>query len=305
MTNVINLHDNYYLIFSNFNLLNFCGNKMEDETIRMKDSSSLYRPNERSKVTIELEGRLGCSEGHVLLPRQTHELTIGEADDEATVGLERLITTMRVGEVNDFVINCTTLPCPPFQLAQGVAESPQGPVWYNIRLVNCTRANESWRMAPHEKLDLANHHKVIGNERFKTGKHSAAARRYSKALKCLISISPLHISDEEKQQAAQLKMACLLNLAACQLKLNAFHNACKNCSKVLETHPGNLKALYRRGQALMFMNDLDLARQDLTEAQTLDPNNRAVNDMLKQLQSRDRQQKKRYHQALKSMFIGK
>lgn len=276
---------------------------MEDK--RVMDSSSLYRPNELSKVTIELKGRLGSSEGHVVLPRQTHELTVGEADDEATVGLERLITTMRVGETNDFVINCTALPCPPLQLAQGVADGSQGPVWYNIRLVHCIRAKESWRMVPHEKLELANHHKVIGNERFKTGKHSAAARRYSKALKYLISISPLHTSDEEKRQAAQLKMTCLLNMAACQLKLNAFHNACKNCSKVLETHPENLKALYRRGQALMFMNDLDSAKHDLKEAQSLDPNNRAVNDMLKQLQSRDQLQKKHYHQALKSMFSGK
>ena len=276
---------------------------MEDE--REKNSSSLYKPNELSKVTIELEGRLGSREGHVLLPRQTQELTIGEADDEATVGLERLITTLRVGESNDYVINCTTLPCPPLQLAQGVANCLQDPVWYNIRLVNCIRAEESWRMVPHEKLECASHHKVIGNERFKTGKHCAAARRYSKALKYLISISPLCASNEEKQEAAELKMTCLLNLAACQLKLNAFHKACKNCSKVLETHPGNLKALYRRGQALMFMNDLDSARRDLKEAQSLDPNNRAVNDILKQLQSKYQQQNKHYHTALKSMFSGK
>lgn len=270
----------------------------------VKEGIGLYKPNDRSRVTIKLEGRLRDGHGSLLLPRQTQELFLGEADDEATETIERCIRNMRVGEDAEFTINTRTLPGPPIELVRG-AESPLSPVWYSIHLVSMKRAKETWRMSAPEKLDVASHHKAVGNEKFKVGSHFMAAKRYSMALKYLISISPMILSDEERDHVRELKVACLSNLAASQLKLQIPHSAAKNCSKVLEADPNNLKALYRRGQALMFMNDFDSAREDIERARRLDPSSRAVSELLKELQSREQQQKRHYHQALKSMFGGK
>ena len=267
--------------------------------------AGLYTPNERSKVTIEIEGRLECSQGKRLLPKQTQELVLGEADDTATAGLERLISTMRVGEVAECAVQCSELPGLPFQLVQGADSCQVSLVWYIVKLVSCTRASDSWNMSPSGKLELAEHHKAVGNERFKAGSHSAAASRYSKALKYLITIPPQSTTEEEKDRHKELKMMCLLNLAACQLKLKIFNCAAKNCSKVLETDPGNVKALYRRGQALMYMNDLSSAQRDLEEARNIDRSSKAVNDALRELASREQLQRRHYQQALKSMFGGK
>lgn len=277
--------------------------KMEEKRV-VKEGAGLYKPNERGRVTIEVEGRLGDGRGSALLPRQTRELVLREADDEATEAIEGCIRTMRVGEVAEFTVGNGTLPGPPIELVRG-AQSPQSPVWYSIRLVSSTRAKESWRLSTREKLEVAGHHKAVGNERFKAGNHSVAGKRYSKALKYLISINPVRLSDEERDQVKQLKVTCLSNLAASQLKLKIFHYANTNCSKVLEADPDNLKALYRRGQALMFMNDYDSARVDLERAQRLDPSSRAVSELLRELSSREQQKKRHYHQALKSMFGGK
>ena len=267
----------------------------------VKEGSGLYKPNDRSSVTIELQGRLRDGQGIPLLPRQTRELILGEADDEATEAVERCIQSMRVGEVAEFTVDTNTLPGPPLELVRG-SKNPQAPVWYSIRLVSNERAKETWWMSAGEKLDVASRHKVVGNEKYKAGIHFAAAKRYSVALKYLISISPMKLSDEERDQTRELKTTCLSNLAACQLKLKIHDSAAKNCSKVLETDPDNLKALYRRGQALMFMNEHDSSREDLERARRLNPNSRAVSDLLKELQSREQQQKRHYHEALRSMF---
>lgn len=52
-------------------------------------------------------------------------------------------------------------------------------------------------------------------------------------------------------RAAATEIACVLNRAACRLKLGRNEAAADDCSSVLETEPNNTKALFRRGQALV------------------------------------------------------
>ena len=54
--------------------------------------------------------------------------------------------------------------------------------------------------------------------------------------------------EEEKEKTNPVKCVAHLNAALCQLKVNLFQDAKKNCDKALEIEANNVKGLFRRGQ---------------------------------------------------------
>lgn len=105
-----------------------------------------------------------------------------------------------------------------------------------------------------EKVENAGKKKEAGNELYKSGKFSRAAKKYAKVrylvwfyVVCKIAdfswlSTPLQavklieydsqFSEEEKRASKTLKISCNLNEAACKLKLGNFSEAQKLCSKV-------------------------------------------------------------------------
>lgn len=91
------------------------------------------------------------------------------------------------------------------------------------------------------------------------GDHQAAIRKYTKALSYLAQMtSPdeaamaKDLSSSSAEAAEQLKsvaVPCLLNRAACSLKLQLPREAIMDCHNVLQTNASNTKALFRKGQA--------------------------------------------------------
>jgi len=69
-------------------------------------------------------------------------------------------------------------------------------------------------------------------------------------------------------------------------QIQARLSAAQNCTKVLQIEPENVKALYRRGLALINMSDFDQAREDLTETRSLEPGNHAIEDQLRSLEAK-------------------
>lgn len=53
-----------------------------------------------------------------------------------------------------------------------------------------------------------------------------------------------------------IKVKCLNNLAASQLKLERYDVARKSCILALEHQPDNVKALFRMGKVLLLLFDL-------------------------------------------------
>lgn len=65
-----------------------------------------------------------------------------------------------------------------------------------------------------------------------------------------------------------MKVKCLNNLAASQLKLDHYEAALKSCNLVLEHQPGNIKALFRKGKVRLGMRQALLSLHGVTEART-------------------------------------
>jgi 3-phosphoinositide dependent protein kinase-1 len=110
--------------------------------------------------------------------------------------------------------------------------------------------------------------KASGNEFFKQKLYAPAAASYSDAL--LLLLAPGDGAE------AALRTSCLLNRAACRLKTGEFPGVVEDCGRVLAGDADNVKALFRRGQALVELQRLEEARADLLRAAKLAPKDQGI-----------------------------
>lgn len=64
----------------------------------------------------------------------------------------------------------------------------------------------------------------------------------------VVSFSAVDISPEEENELMDVKVKCLNNMAASQLKLDHYDAALKSCVSALAHQPDNIKALFRMGK---------------------------------------------------------
>lgn len=98
-----------------------------------------------------------------------------------------------------------------------------------------------------------------GNSDFKAGQYANATDAYRKALERLCLI-------ERNEETTKLQIDCHNNLAACNIKLKEYKEGLRECQKVLALDASNFKALLRRGQALMGLEQYERAESSLKQA---------------------------------------
>ena len=247
----------------------------------------LHRPRNRSKITAEVEFRINDEYGECIVKKETHEFTLEEADDEIWHVIESYIMSMQAGEESVF---CVTEP---------------RSTWCQIKLISFEEAAEFWKLDLKTKVDIALCHKQKGNDLFHIGNIKAAASRYCRAVKYIISIGVVDVTVDNIDKPItlqELKLQCLSNLTLCHLKLNHYSYALQTASKALDIDTSNPKALYRRGVANMELDNLHEAIKDLTRAKELDPNNRVIIDQLQIVQQRKKTSDVTLRDAMKQMF---
>ncbi|XP_047310595.1 peptidyl-prolyl cis-trans isomerase FKBP62-like [Impatiens glandulifera] len=269
----------------------------------LKEGEGYERPNEGSVVKLKITGKL--QDGTVFFKKgqedNEEELLEFKTDEDQVIdGLDRAVMKMKKGEVAVVTI------APEYGF--GSSESKQelavvpanSTLYYEVELVSFEKEKESWDMNTEEKIEATGRKKEEGNTLFKAGKYAKASKRYEKAVKYIEYDSSF--SDEEKKQAKAMKITCNLNDAACKLKMKAYKEAEKLCTKVLELDSRNVKALYRRAQAYMNQADLDLAESDLKKALEIDPDNRDVKLEYKKLKEKVKEYNKKDAKFYGNMF---
>ncbi|XP_059128406.1 protein unc-45 homolog A [Peromyscus eremicus] len=108
-----------------------------------------------------------------------------------------------------------------------------------------------------------------GNELFKCGDYEGALTAYTQALS--LGATP-------QDQAILYR-----NRAACHLKLEDYNKAESEASKAIEKDGGDVKALYRRSQALEKLGRLDQAVLDLKRCVSLEPKNKVFQESLRNI----------------------
>ncbi|XP_014487537.1 PREDICTED: peptidyl-prolyl cis-trans isomerase D isoform X2 [Dinoponera quadriceps] len=174
-----------------------------------------------------------------------------------------------------------------------------------VRIVNCgeLKRNESWGMEENdgsedvytpwpEDWDYSSHvdklsHRYVkevirkikdsGNHYFSRNNFVDAGRKYKKALRYYNWMTKqADLSDTSDNTLINLKVIILLNLAAVKLRKRIYRDAMGHCNEVLKLDRANSKALFRRGQAYIGMNEYELGLADLQQALLECPNNKDI-----------------------------
>ncbi|KAH0988373.1 hypothetical protein GBA52_015550 [Prunus armeniaca] len=195
-------------------------------------------------------------------------------EEQVIAGLDRAVATMKKGEQAILTIH------PDFGFGSVEARRdlavvpPHSNIVFEVEMLDFIREKAPWEMINHERLETARRKKEEGNLLFKEGKYQKAGKKYDKGADYVSEDG--NFGDDESKLARELRLSFWLNGAACSLKLNDFQEAIKLCSKVLDIEFHNVKALYRRAQAYMQVADLVLAELDIKKALEVDPQNREV-----------------------------
>ena len=123
----------------------------------------------------------------------------------------------------------------------------------------------------------ADRRKAEGTVAFKDGNFSMAAAHYEAALSLAARHGDEHVEDTEIRQ---LVLALHLNLAAARLKMAEPTEALAQCDAALVVDPGNSKAMYRKGQALLKLGEPKDARVTLMAAHKLSPQDKQIISLL-------------------------
>ncbi|RLV98732.1 hypothetical protein DV515_00010378 [Chloebia gouldiae] len=107
--------------------------------------------------------------------------------------------------------------------------------------------------------------KEEGNEFVKKGNHKKAVEKYSESLKL------------------NKECATYTNRALCFLTLKQYKEAAQDCTEALKLDPKNVKALYRRAQALKELKDYKSSIADIKSLLKTEPKNTAALRLLQEL----------------------
>uniref|UniRef100_A0A8C8S258 peptidylprolyl isomerase n=3 Tax=Archelosauria TaxID=1329799 RepID=A0A8C8S258_9SAUR len=260
-----------------------------------KKGEGYSKPNEGALVEIQIEGRHGDRE----FDKRELQFEIGDGENhDLPLGLEQAIQKMEKLEESVVYLK------PSYGFGSAGNEKfqipPNAELQYEVKLKSFEKAKESWEMNTEEKLEQSSIVKERGTQYFKEGKYKQAALQYKKIVSWLEHETGF--SEENDAKAKSLRLAALLNLAMCHLKLKEYSLALENCTKALELDNNNEKGLFRRGEAHLAVNDFELARADFQKVLQLYPSNKAAKVQLQVCQQKIREQHEREKKMYANMF---
>ncbi|XP_075199185.1 peptidyl-prolyl cis-trans isomerase FKBP4 [Anomaloglossus baeobatrachus] len=234
--------------------------------IRVK-GEGYSKPNEGAVVELHLQG---SHDGRVFDERQL-QFEVGEGEGLGIPpGVETALQQMEKGE--EAVLHLKpkygfdSTGYEPFRVP------PNAELQYEVKLRSFEKAKESWEMNSDEKLEQGALVKERGTQYFKS----------LRAPQCKIVPPPPPTSPQSSN-------LCLIFF------LLALHQA-------LDYDTNNEKGLFRRAEAYMGVNELDLAKDDLMKVIQLYPGNKAARAQLTQCQQRMREQHRREKKIYANMF---
>ncbi|XP_048796302.1 sperm-associated antigen 1 isoform X2 [Lagopus muta] len=123
-------------------------------------------------------------------------------------------------------------------------------------------------MTKKEKIFIATREKEKGNEAFASGDYVEAVTYYTRS----ISVLPTVAAYNNKAQA--------------EIKLQDWDSALKDCEKVLDMEPGNVKALLRRATVYNQLKNYQAAMRDLNTVLCIEPENAVAKKNLLEIEKK-------------------
>ncbi|KAK5644086.1 hypothetical protein RI129_007931 [Pyrocoelia pectoralis] len=222
-------------------------------------------PNDGAQVEVHLVGKYN----ETVFEERDVAFSLGEGSEENVIdGVERALAKFKKGEKSQLIIKS--------KYAFGEEGNkefnipPNATVHYIVTLKTFEKMKESWALDAMEKVEQAKLFKDKGTKYYKDGKLNLAVKMYKRIISYLDADS--NQSDEKKS----LKLSANLNLALCYFKLNEYFETRQSATAAIELDSKNVKAFFRRGQALLALGEPELASQDFAVVLNLEPNNTAA-----------------------------
>ncbi|NXI21156.1 FKBP8 isomerase, partial [Sterrhoptilus dennistouni] len=259
------------------------------------------RPQKGQDVTIRLKATL--EDGTVVEEDPALTFTLGDCD--VLQALDLCVQLLEMGETA--LIMSDAKYC---YGAQGRSPDipPNASLTLEVELLAAQDAPDLELLSGKEKIQLANRKRERGNFFYQQADYVLAINSYDIALRIVGSSSKgtyshsreahlgswpccnppsgvcaVDFSPDEEAELLDVKVKCLNNLAASQLKLDHFKAALKSCNQVLEHQPGNIKALFRKGKVLAQQGEYREAIPILKAALKLEPSNKTIHAELSKL----------------------
>uniref|UniRef100_K7FXT1 peptidylprolyl isomerase n=1 Tax=Pelodiscus sinensis TaxID=13735 RepID=K7FXT1_PELSI len=224
------------------------------------------RPRKGQDVTVRLKVML--EDGHVVEENPSLSFTVGDCD--VMQALDLCAQLLEMGETALIVSDAKYCYGP-----QGRRRTPDIPphatLTLEVELLAAQGAPDLELLSGREKIQLANRKRERGNFYYQQADYVLAINSYDIALKAIDSSSKVDFSPEEEAELLEVKVKCLNNLAASQLKLDHYEAALRSCTLVLEHQPENIKALFRKGKVLAQQGEYGEAIPLLKAALKLEP----------------------------------
>ncbi|XP_033847914.1 peptidyl-prolyl cis-trans isomerase FKBP8 [Periophthalmus magnuspinnatus] len=243
------------------------------------------RPQRGQNVKINLKTAL--NDGTIVVERSDLSFTLGDGD--VIQALDLTVQLMELGE--------KALVLTDAKYAYGSQGSfdpevpPNAEVLLEVELLEATDSPDLELLPPKKKIALADHKRERGNVHYQRGDYAFAVNSYSIAMQITDSSSKVDITTEEENELVDVKVKCLNNMAAAQLKLDHYDAALKSCISALSHQPDNVKALFRMGKVLALQGKYTEAIQTLRKALKLEPSNKTIHAELSKLVKKHSEQK--------------
>ncbi|KAL1194387.1 Peptidyl-prolyl cis-trans isomerase FKBP62 [Cardamine amara subsp. amara] len=247
----------------------------------LRDGEGKSVADDGTTVTVSYVAKLEDGTIFEMKGVEEEEPLVFVTDEEQVIsGLDKAAATMKKGEKAVLTIS------PEYgfgnvEVQRDLAKVSQcSTLIYEVEMLDFVKEKRPREMSNEEKIETANRKKEEGNLLYKNQKYQQAAKKYNKAAECIERGS---FKGDEETQVKALRVSCLLNGAACSLKLKDFLETICLCTEVLDIEFQNVKALYRRAQSYIEMGDFNSAEMDIKKALEADPENREVKSLYRTL----------------------
>ncbi|OAD61952.1 Peptidyl-prolyl cis-trans isomerase FKBP8 [Eufriesea mexicana] len=269
----------------------------------IKSGKDGTRPNRSDICILKIIGKL--KDGTIV--EEYEDLKIQLGDVEVIQGLDLAIALMNVNEVAEIEVD------PRFaygSLGKEPNIPPNTTILYTVELKSSKLGEELETLNMNQRKEIGNKKRERGNWWFTRNEPTLAIQCYRRALEFLLqteSRTPYQnevedtITDAELQALLEDRMKVYNNLAAAQMKIQAYDAALKSVESVLSCQPQNVKALFRKGKILHYKGEHALAYQTLLHAAKLEPDTKAIQvelAILKEKNVKDAQHEKNLYRKM-------
>ncbi|XP_069864677.1 peptidyl-prolyl cis-trans isomerase FKBP8 isoform X2 [Dipodomys merriami] len=234
------------------------------------------RPTKGQVVTVRLQ--MSLEDGARVQEEPELLFTLGDCD--VIQALDLSVPLMDVGETA--MVTADSKYCYGPQ-GRSPYIPPHAALCLEVTLKSAVDGPDLETLTGQERVALADRKRECGNAHYQRADFVLAANSYDLAIKAITASAKVDVSCEEEEQLLQLKVKCLNNLAASQLKLDHYRAALRSCSLVLQHQPDNVKALFRKGKVLAQQGEYSEAIPILRTALKLEPSNKTIHAELSKL----------------------